>query len=205
MKNITLFLLTIVLLLVTACSSRVPFAPKEPLKDTSLVYLYVSSDESSGEEMSDPYYSIRINNKLVEDKIRSGEYIAFNLKPNITSISIIRGAIEEKTVQLELKSSQTYYLKARVNLYNDAFDLVEVNKTIGSKEIVKTGLAGSTAVEEDNILTELISSDKDKKEESSQTFSKTDEIKKAFKMKEEGIITEQEYKTLKAEILNAHQ
>jgi len=65
MKKIKIAVVGILLILLSACGSRVPFAPKTPLSDAALVYLYVSKNVGINEGSSDPYYRIRINNKLV--------------------------------------------------------------------------------------------------------------------------------------------
>ena len=202
MKIILTLLLSLTLFLISACGTRVPFVAKKPLSDAALVYIYITNEIASDESStSDPYYLVRINNKRVDGKIRSGEYMSFDLKPQAIKISTTRDALVEHTLNLELKSGETYYLKVRGNLDNDAFEFIKVSSEIGLKEIIKTGLAGSTAVEEDSIITAFVSSDEDKEVETSQKLSKSDEIKKAYKMKAEGMITQEEYEKLKAEIL----
>jgi len=77
-------------------------------------------------------------------------------------------------------------------------------------ELMKTGLAGSSVESEENIID--IFTDEPKKEEPAvvtsplmtpkvNTTSKMDEIQKAFDMKEKGMLSEDEFKALKSEIL----
>ncbi len=204
MKIIQILLLSLALLLITACGKRVPFAAQEPLQNAALVYLYVSQDVGSDEEALDSYYKVRINNKKVDGKVRSGEYMVFNLKPNATTISVTRGAIIEQALKLQLQAGETYYLKVRGNLENDAFKFIEVSNSVGLNEIAKTGLAGSMAVEEDSIITEFVGSNEEKDAESSHQLSKTDEIEKAYKLKERGIISDEEFQALKTNILKGN-
>ena len=78
---------------------------------------------------------------------------------------------------------------------------------------MKTGLAGSSVENEDNIIN-IFTDDEPKKEESAvvapaasqteavvQTSSKMDEVQKAYDMKEKGMLSEEEFNRLKAEIL----
>ena len=76
--------------------------------------------------------------------------------------------------------------------------------------MIKTGLAGSSVESEDNIIN--VFTDEPKEEaiivapitQSAPTVSKAskmDEIQKAFDMKEKGILSDEEFNTLKAEIL----
>ncbi len=97
--------------------------------------------------------------------------------------------------QKHLKASKTYYLKIEDNLENNGFNFIEVDENQGLREISKTGLSGSVAIEENSIVTEIV----EKKENSK--FSKIDEIKKAHKLKEQGILTLEEFEKLKKEIL----
>ena len=195
----TLKILTIlfITLFIGGCGTRIPFTEKTISKENALVYIYVSNDLGTNESISDSYYKIKINSKNLKQKIRMNEYMAFEMKPNNTTISVIRAAIEEKTIVLDLKSGNIYYIRLDTNLDNDAFSLTQIDSKIASKEIQKTGLAGSIAVDENEIISEVVDSEKNK----IKNLSKSDEIKKAYKLKTDGILSEKEYSKLKAEIL----
>jgi len=195
----TLKILTIlfITLFIDGCGTRTPFTEKTISKENALVYIYVSDDIGENESISDSYYKIQINSKNLKQKIRMNEYLAFEMKPNNIKISVTRAAIEEKTITLDLKSGNIYYIRLDTNLDNDAFTLTQIDPKIASKEIQKTGLAGSVAINKNEIITEIIDSGKNE----TNNLSKSDEIKKAYKLKTDGILSEKEYSKLKAEIL----
>jgi len=185
-------------LLFASCGSRVPFVEKEVTNDSALLYIYASKNLGDTEETSDPLYTLKLNNKRLEQKIRMNEYVVYYIKPSSVKLSAIRASIEEHSVTLELKAGQTYYLRVDGNLDNDNFSLTQVENSIALKEIKKTGLAGSTDIEEESIVTEIIT---DKNDQQKHAPSKSDEIKEAYKMKVNGLITQEEYNKLKTEIL----
>ncbi|MCX6052711.1 MAG: DUF2846 domain-containing protein [Campylobacterales bacterium] len=222
MKSIKIVIMAIVLLLVTACGNKTPFSAQQPLENSALVYVYASSAMSSGEGTSSKDFNIRINNKRFLQRIKSGEYMAFNLKPEAMTLSATRSQIEEKVLKLNLQSGQIYYLRIKDNMDGDKFEFEQIANAIASKEITKTGLAGSSEESPANIITEFVNPKEDKKEEvivkaqpatvaqpaavaqpvaNTKSLSKSDEIEKAYNLKEKGILSEQEYKALKTEIL----
>lgn len=130
---------------------------------------------------------------------------------------------------MDLKSGQIYYLKMEAK-EDGSFDFRQVENAIASKEITKTGLAGSSEESPENIITEFVNP---KSEESMQVkavpviapvaapqtyvpiqqatpaytapatpVSKTDEIMKAYEMKQKGIVSDEEFKALKTNILS---
>ncbi len=197
MKLIKLFLLFPILILLTACGSRISFIEKEPISNASLVYLYQLNDVSNDDDIANTYYTVYINDKRVDDKIRSQEYMFFYLKPNSTTISIKRAAFEEKSITLDLKQGNIYYLRVKDGLDNNEFEVIQVKSSIGLKEIQDTGLVGSVLINKDEVITETI----DTENKNKNNLSKTDKIKEAYKMKVDGLITDEEYKELKAQIL----
>ncbi|MFA6138568.1 MAG: DUF2846 domain-containing protein [Sulfurimonas sp.] len=216
MKNIKIIIVAAVLLLLAACGNKTPYSAQKPIENAALVYVYADSDVGSGEGMNSAYFNIRINNKRYLQRIRSGEYMAFDLKPETMSISATRAQIEEKVVQLDLKAGQIYYLKIKDNLDGGKFEFEQISEEVAAKEIVKTGLAGSSEENRNNIITEFVNSKEDKKEDTSakieptttvqpsaytNSASKSDEIEKAHILKEKGILSEEEFKALKTEIL----
>jgi hypothetical protein len=231
MKIIKTLLLTIILLLLSACGNKVAFKKQEPLENAALVYIYSPIKVLADESSSDPEYSIRINNKPYMQRIKEGEYIVLNLKPHKMTISATRNQIQEKILNMNLKKGQIYYLRIEA-LEDTTFDFKQVNNFTGLNEIAKTGLSGSSEESPENIITEFVNP---KEEESMQVkaavvpvaaptrapqtiapmqqavpmqtvprapISKTDEIMKAYEMKEKGIVNDEEFKALKANILN---
>ena len=210
MKIITTILLSLLLLILSACGSKIPFKKQEPLENSALVYIYLPSHVGTSDSDNSSDYNIRFNGRRVMERISSDEYMAFNVKPEKVTISVVRKQIEEKTITLDLKVGQIYYLKILDNLDGNNFDFVRVNKRVAYPELAKTGLAGSSVESEDNIIN--VFTDKPKEEavivapvtQSAPTVSKVskmDEIQRAFDMKEKGMISDEEFKTLKSEIL----
>ncbi|MCW8838922.1 MAG: hypothetical protein OQK11_09505, partial [Thiovulaceae bacterium] len=78
------------------------------------------------------------------------------------------------------------------------FEFEKVDSNIGFEEIKKTTLSGASVEEK---IDSLIKEDK---EESISKRSKIEKIKEAHKLKEDGVLTEEEFKKLKTEILNAN-
>lgn len=192
MKKTTIIILTTILLLISGCGTKVPYKTQEPLDNTSLVYIYVTSTNGFGENITTSTYQVHINNKKIKQQIKEDEYIAFNLKPNTTSFSITRAQIEERTLKLHLENRKIYYLRVKTDIDDGGFEFEEVKNSIGMQEIVKTTLAGATLENKDAKLTELVEPKK---------TDKIDEIKKAHELKEQGIITKEEFEKLKKEIL----
>lgn len=236
MKNILKALGFIVISLVfTACGTKEPFKAKKPLKESALVYIYVVNGSIMDDSASHSDYNIRINNKRYLERIESGEYMVFNLKPNPTLMSAVKGQIVEEHIKLNLKAGDVNYLRITDNIDSGEFGFEQVSPNEARKEISKTGLAGSSVDDPKNIITELIGMDEkdssivkaksdavptmteaeidaiiekklaDKGVSSSvpayTESSKLEKIKEAFEMKKQGILTDNEFKSLKADIL----
>lgn len=199
MKKIVPILSIIFLLFLSGCGTKVPYKVQEPLKEASLVYVYVTSINNFGENLSESSYQIRINNKKTTKKIMNNEYIAFNLKTGDITISVTRTQIEERSIKLHLEAGKTYYLRIKTDIDDGGFEFEEVKKSVGIQEIVKTNLAGAT--QEDNNSTKSPLIQTETQDEKKDTLSKTDEIKKAYELKNQGIISNEEFEALKKEIL----
>lgn len=213
MKKIKIALAVTIALLISGCGSKVPFKAQEPLPEAALVYVYVAESYGDTESISYQSYSLRINDKRVAERLRAGEYTTLDVKPNPIKLSATREQIEEKSINLDLKAGETYYLKIRDNLSRGAFEFEQVSKEVGAKEITKTGLAGSMINDIDNTLTELVGTDKAQENQVVGTrgevkaatvapASKVDELEKAYKLKEKGALSEEEFKTLKSQIIS---
>ena len=225
MNIVKTLLLIATLLLFSACGNKTAFKLQEPLDNAALVYVYAKVKLDSSEGTNRGEYSLRINNKPVMQRVKDGEYMALNLKPQAMTISATKGQIQEVVLDLDLKAGQTYYLKIVDSQDGSAFDFVKVKNSEAKIDIASTGLAGSSEESPENIITELINPKNSDSMEvkavvpvvvpaATQTpvaskaqiqtvpMSKTDEIMKAYGLKEKGIIDEQEFKALKTNILN---
>jgi len=206
-KNLTLITLLVLTTLFNACGSKVPFSLEKPLPDSALVYVYFPQHVATDESSHESEYNIFFNDRRVMDTIFVNEYMVFHVKPGNVEISLARKQIEEKAINLNLKSGTTYYLKIMDNIAGNQFDFVQVNKRVALSEIVNTGLSGTSVSSPDNIINVFADTPKEKAvlaEPAVQTvskISKMDEIQKAYEMKEKGILSETEFNSLKAEIL----
>ncbi len=213
MQFLKLTLLAITMIALTACGTRVPFKEQQPLENSALVYVYVKQHISTDDDLSVSRYKIRINNKQVEGRINSNEHMVFNVKPQSMTFSATRAQIEEHTLSLTPKTGNIYYLRVVGNLDGGQFEFAQVSSSVGGQEIQSTGLSGSTAIEVDSILTELVDEEKDEnvivdKKSPKETLSKVQssqtslqEIEHAYKLKEQGILTQAEFDAMKAKIL----
>jgi len=203
-KNIIFSIFISISLLFVACS-KTPFKKEEPLKGAALVYIYVTPGNSINEIDRIPYYEVRINGKNTEGKIYPHEFLKYNLDADSVEISVARDVLEKKSLTINLTRGETYYL--RVKSYADGFakfdfELVPSEKAL--QEIKDTKYAVYENAETLGILVkEDVKKENKEVKENSAEKSKTDKIKEAFELKKEGIITEDEFKKLKAEILDA--
>jgi hypothetical protein len=227
MNIVKTLLLTATLLLFSACGNKTAFKLQEPLQNAALVYVYAKMNLSTDDSTSRGEYSLRINNKPIMQRIKDGEYMVLNLKPEVMTLSATKNQIQEVVLDLDLKEGQTYYLKIIDSHDGRAFDFVKMKNSEAKAEIALTGLAGSYEESIENIITEFVNpktSDESMEVKTAvvpvivpvnsqapvvqQTpiqvapMSKTDEILKAYELKEKGIIDEQEFKSLKTNILN---
>ena len=87
---------------------------------------------------------------------------------------------------------------------SDTFSFKAVEENIALKEIRKTVLAGAFEKSVSETITELVGSDDDNKSvENKKTTesSKLQELQDAAKLKEQGLLTDEEFKALKSDIL----
>ncbi|MGB5965712.1 MAG: SHOCT domain-containing protein [Sulfurimonadaceae bacterium] len=194
-----LALLILVVLTFTSCS-KVPFKEESALQNASLVYFYVSSYAGSSENTSNPKYMVKIDGQRVKTRVEGGEYLSFNLESKPSTFTVIRNGIIENQLKLELKEGATYYLKVVTNNTDGDFTFVEVDEAKGLREIKKTYLAGEQAEDEDTFVDQLVGDDKDDAIKSEQ--SDADELERLHDLKEKGAITQEEYETLKAKVIN---
>ena len=195
--------------LFTACG-KIPFVKQQPLENAALVYVYLDMDSGANDTDRMPNYVVGINGKDTEGSIEYGTYKYFNLKPGQITISATRSDVEKQDIELNLDAGKTYFL--RVQSFSDdfaKFEIARVNSNEAYPELKDTTLADKFEKSE-NAISALISSSSDEPEvakakaveaKASQSTSKMDEIQKAYDMKAKGMLSEEEFNTLKAEIL----
>ncbi len=199
MKKIILILTVAFLsIILTACADRTPFKEQEALKDTALVYVYIAKTVSTDDDFHDAPLSIKIDDKTIIPKIMQNEYVAYNLKPRSVTISAIKGAVLSQEIKLDLKPSKVYYLRVKNSSNSDSFTFEKMNQVVGLQEIAKTTVAGSNFIFKDNDKVEgLVETTPDNKA----TRTKADEIQRLYDMKEKGILSQEEFETLKAKVI----
>ncbi|QFR50247.1 hypothetical protein FJR48_11105 [Sulfurimonas lithotrophica] len=203
----TLITLTITLSFF-GCADKVPFKEQDPLENSALVYVYANKILQDNDAMNMGKYFLQINRIGIDKTLVENEYTAINLKASKNvQISATRSALITKDIDFSTESGKTYFFRINT-LPGGDFEFEEVDSTIGLKEIKKTKLSGS--ILEKKIESLIYDDDKEEKEPIKVapkveyvSKSKIEKIKEAHKLKEEGILTEEEFKKLKTEILNA--
>ena len=209
-KLYAISLILFVTLFFIGCSKPIPFKKETPLKNAALVYIFAqkqdTDDENANENSS---YIIKIDDKKIKDRLAIDRYIKFNIKPGMIKFSTVRDGIFEKSVKFNAQAGKTYYLK--ITQYPDNYDFKNMqDKNKALSQIKKTGLNDSVYEDKKDIITKIIQpyqkEQKVKKEVKTQTNISTNndkmsKIKEAYKMKQDGLITEKEYNKLKREIL----
>jgi len=198
-KTLNLFIILITSIFIISCS-KTPFKEEEPLDGTALVYVYVMPDEGINDTNRIPYYEVEINNRYTEGKLYPYEFLKYSLDADKVKISVVRNQIEKQTLNLDIKRGNRYFLK--VMSYSDdllryKFELVPEKQAL--KEIIETKYAKY----EENNTPSILVDEKDKPKTVVVTKSKTQKIKEAYELKKDGIITDEEFQNLKAEILDA--
>ncbi|MEA3523171.1 MAG: SHOCT domain-containing protein [Campylobacterota bacterium] len=197
MKKIILLLnIAFLSIILTACADRTPFKEQKPLKNTALVYVYNAKTVSTDENTYENIFTIKIDNKIATAKLFESEYVAYDLKPRTVTISVLKAAIEVKNITLDLEAGESYYLRIKGS---ESVEFENINEAQALKEIAKTGVAGSNYIfgAEDKVEG-LVDTTSDNKK----PRSEADEIQRLYDMKEKGIITQEEFQTLKAKVIN---
>ena len=208
-KTLLIITLLAISTIFTACG-KIPFEKQKVMSEAALVYVYVTMDGGIDDTDRMPKYVVGINGKDTEGSVEYGTYKYFHLKPGQVMFSTTRSDIEKQQIEINLDAGKTYFL--RIKSFSDdfaKFEIAKVNSSEAYSELKSNTLADKFE-KSDNIISELIfsSSDEEKtvKEKSveaktTQSTSKMDEIQKAYDMKEKGLLSEDEFNTLKAEIL----
>jgi len=190
-------ILVIFILLFNACGTKVPFTEDKASDKTALLYIYVPNETHLTSDVDrDSSYKIKINEDSLENYLSSGEYTKLFLKPTKVDIEVIKNAILSEKISLNLKAAHTYFVKIEEK-NSEEFSLLVVSKDLAINEIQKTYLSGAF---EDDQKSKSVIIKPNAQENSSQ--SKIEAIKKAYQLKEEGIITAEEFQKLKEDILS---
>ena len=231
MKALKIVVLASVLLLMVACGSKIPFKKQQPLENAALVYVYVPDTVTAGEDTQTYTYSLCINNKKYQDRITEGEHLSLNLKPITLDISAARGEVEEHKLRVSLEAGKIYYFKIQKHddlsftfeRVKNSVALAEIAKTglagsmVDDTSNIITEFVNPKEDKKEDVLIKPAQVTQPQKAQSVTpppvvtptttsstkrvTASKLDEIKKAYEMKKEGIISDDEFKTIKSEIL----
>lgn len=205
MKRLIHLLITLVLLALFIGCSTVGFAEKPLKENTSTIYTYVETPSSVNENMYDPCYKIDINNKSFKSCMKIEEFMEFkNLKAQEIIISATRDEIDKKTMKLDLVAGNRYFLRVQsTSQIMGQFEFTQVSKDVALKSIGSMKMANPPKKKDEGMFDFFASEEKSevKMKEAVDSLSKLDEIKKANEMKEQGIITDVEFKKLKSEIL----
>lgn len=197
MKQIRVFFLSIAVLLLSACTNKNDIK-KEPITPKlAMVYIYVSAYESHSQEIVNDRYEIHVNGKVIDTKIKKNEYLVFSLNPVQTIFSASRAQVDESSLTLDLQPQKTYYLRVKIDSDNSGFEFEEVKSSVGMQEIVKTSLPSF----KEELKYEQLNDNNETNITMQPTLSKTQKIVNAFKLKEQGIISDSDYEKLKTKIL----
>ena len=183
--------------------SKVPFQKQNIANDSALVYVYIEQDDGINDTSRNSNYKIGINGIKTLGTLSYGEYKYYRLRPEKLTINAYRADIEEQSIALELNASKTYFLC--IKSFSDdfaRFNITSVSPKVGYEALKDTSLAGEYKKTEVEISKYLIEDKAVEKTKARPLKSKTDELMNAAKLKEQGLLTNEEFNTLKAEILN---
>ena len=203
-KILTLIALLAMTSFFSACG-KVPFEKQKVMSDSALVYVYVELDSGINDTNRNSAYQIGVNGTKLKGDMSYGEYKFYRLKPKTMTINAYRADIEEQSIEMTLSAGKTYYL--RIRSFSDdfaKFEITRVNSRVAYKALNETTLAGEYETTQ-AIVSDLVIEDKPEVAATTTTVihskSKTDELLSAAKLKEQGLLTDEEFNKLKSEIL----
>ena len=204
-KILSMVTLLVITVIFSACG-KVPFEKQEVKSDSALVYVYIEFPSGINDADRNPPYEIGVNGTKLKGDIRYGDYKFYRLKPTNMTISAYRAGIEEQSIEMTLSAGKTYFL--RIKSFSDdfaKFEITRVNSKVAYEALNETTLSGEYESTQ-AAISELIIEDKSEESAASTTTvihskSKTDEILSAAKLKEQGLLSDEEFNKLKSEIL----
>ena len=196
MKKIFLLIpLFVITLLLSACSKQL-FVEAKPLQNNSLVYIYVAEDSFVSDIVPNHCYSISVDNKTEASCIKLGEYMEIELKSAKIELNVARSDIEKHSLTLLLEKNKNSYVKIQSHSNSFAeFTLQELKADLALPELKYTQIG--TPVKENQKRMKRV----EHQMQNINSFSKSDELEKAYKLKEKGILSQEEFNKLKSEIL----
>ncbi|GEM_PF-3556797 len=188
---LTVSLLFVIALFTVSCVQKQPFVKEKVADESALVYLYRPLVHGS----NDVGYRLYVDNEKISYILRGGEYAPVHLKAGRATFRAIANGILEHRVTLNLENGTEYFIRMLPQEGGD-FTMKVLPKSIAILELSNTFLSGSElSIDTDN--TKLIPP-----KPSQASGSVSDEISKLYNLKEQGIISEEEFRQLKAKIIS---
>ncbi len=186
----TFFLLIPLPLVLISCAQKQPFAPATVSKEGALVYLYRPLVHGH----NTPTYRLNVDDEKIPYILGGGEYAPVYVKAGHAKFRAVANGILEQSIALDLQKHHTYFIRI-LPQENGTFTMQKIAEDPALHEISQTFLSGSE-----------LAIDADKKKLIPRTTPQTsasvsDEIAKLYGMKKEGIITDKEFRQLKAKII----
>ena len=205
MNKIIKTIITISLsLMLFGCADKVPFKEQSTLDNSALVYVYAKVKTVNDDDSIAGEYSISVDSKRLDVRLVEGEYIPIDLKaPAKVNISATMGAIITKDITIDVRESNMYYIRAMVTEGSN-FNFEQVSSEVGLSEIQNTVLSGSSVEDINEALAVDTTEEKGAAKAAHTGGNKIQKIKDAHQLKVDGIITQDEFEKLKAEILDAN-
>ncbi len=188
--TVPFFLLLLLPFVLISCAQKQPFSTAAISQESALLYIYRPLVHGH----NTPAYRLYVDDEKVPYVLSGGEYAPVYVKTGRATIRAVSNGILEQSVTLDLQKGAAYFIRT-LPLEGGIFSMQHIADTQALNEISHTFLSGSE-----------LSIDTDKKklithDQSPTSISVSDEIAKLYQMKEQGIITEEEFTQLKTKII----
>ena len=189
-RRFTLPLLVWLPLVLVSCAQKQPFTSAQLSQESALVYLYRPSIHGH----NTPTYRLYVDNEKIPYILGGAEYAPVYLKAGKATFRAVANGILEQSVTLDLHNNTAYFIRT-LPQEDGTFTMQPIAADQALNEISRTFLSGSE-----------LQIDADKKKlithnAAQESPSASDEIAKLYKMKEQGIITEEEFIRLKTKVI----
>lgn len=187
----------LVIALITGCATRTPYHDSHIEKEKAVLYVYRPDSLFNVEKV----YDVIIDN-TTKGQIYESAYSPITIDPGTLSVTIrnhdaVMGNVENKTITFDtVTAGKAYYIKIDVT-ERDSFKVTAVNETDAKEEIVKTFLIDADSKK----FKVYKSAPSNAAVTAPAPLSTSDEIERLYKLKEKGAITQEEYNTLKAKVI----